>query len=180
VFTNAMMLAICWEETTFMNIWQVGSEGKPGPAKGFGQIGPSALKLVKSKFDLPHSVPELQQLMDDDGWSISLVGRVLHMLHDRMLAESGGTSSRGIKRKVLLEGYAGYTYDHAPWRKAMVDQWYEFEQVLLQGKKSGGYPLRSVAKRALDVGMPPKRKIPDKGEWDRFLTIVTADLPESG
>jgi hypothetical protein len=48
-FTDELILAICWEETTFRNIPQEGtdSQGKPLPAVGVGQIEPSGLQALQ-------------------------------------------------------------------------------------------------------------------------------------
>jgi hypothetical protein len=48
-FTDELVLAICWEETTFRNIPQEGTDkqGKPLPAVGIGQIEPSGLQALQ-------------------------------------------------------------------------------------------------------------------------------------
>jgi hypothetical protein len=48
-FTDGLILGICWEETTFRNVPQEGTdrEGKPLPAVGIGQIEPSALQSLQ-------------------------------------------------------------------------------------------------------------------------------------
>jgi hypothetical protein len=48
-FTDELILAICWEETTFRNIPQEGTDnqGKPLPAVGIGQIEPSGLQALQ-------------------------------------------------------------------------------------------------------------------------------------
>jgi len=180
LFTNELMLGICWEESTFMNIWQQGNKGAKGPAKGFGQIEPSALSLAKIKFRMEEPIAQLQDMMDADEYSISFIGRVLHTLHDNMLAErqSQSREPEKLKRRVLLSGYAGYPTDHAQWRVEVVDGWYAFERELLNGGRgSDGYPLRDAAIRALDVGTPDKRKFQDRAVWQRFIAKVCEDLP---
>jgi hypothetical protein len=179
LFTNELMLAICWEESSFMNIWQEGEKGGRGPAKGYGQLEPSAFAAIKLKFGFTQPVSELQRLTDQDAFSISFIGRALHTLHDNMLAENPRQADdpEKLKRRVLLYGYAGYAYDHAPWRVEAVDGWYAFERALLAGRGSSGYPTRTAAMQALDVGMPPKRRFPEP-TWQQFRAQLCATLPD--
>lgn len=179
LFTNELMLAICWEESTFMNIWQQGKGGTKGPAKGFGQLEPSAFDAIRRKFGLKKTVAELQELTDADAFAVSFIGRALHTLHDNMLAQNPKQANEPekLKRRVLLYGYGGYAYDHAEWRIKAIDGWYAFEQALLAGKGASGYPTRTAAMQALDVGMPPKRKFPEP-LWTTFREKLCATLPD--
>jgi hypothetical protein len=179
MFTNELMLAICWEETTFMNIWQEGKNGAKGPAKGFGQLEPSAFIAIRQKFKLTQTRAELQALIDADPISIEFVGRALHTLHDNMLAQNPKQASdpEKLKRRVLLYGYGGYAYDHAEWRIKAIDGWYACERALLAGKGPSGYPTKTAAMQALDVGMPPKRKFPEP-LWTTFREKLCATLPD--
>jgi len=179
MFTNELMLAICWEESTFMNIWQEGRGGAKGPAKGYGQLEPSALGLIKRKYGFKQSIPELQALMDADAFSISFIGRALHTLHDNMLAENPRQidDPEKLKRRALLYGYGGYATDHAQWRVEAIDCWYDFERTVLSGRGSSGYPTRTAAMKALHVGMPPKRRAPEL-QWQEFRARLCATLPD--
>ncbi len=179
LFTNELMLAICWEESTFMNIWQQGKNGAKGPAKGYGQLEPSAFDAIRRKFGIKKTVAELQAITDADAFSISFVGRALHTLHDNMLAQNPQQANAPdkLKRRVLLYGYGGYAYDHAEWRIKAIDGWYAFEAALLAGKGASGYPTKTAAMKALDVGMPPKRKFPEP-LWTTFREKLCATLPD--
>jgi hypothetical protein len=179
LFTNELMIAICWEESTFMNIWQQGKNGAKGPAKGFGQLEPSAYSAINRKFKLGKSVAELQALTDADAFAISFIGRALHTLHDNMLAENPKQASEPekLKRRVLLYGYGGYAFDHAQWRIEAIDGWYAAERVLLAGKGPSGYPTRTAAMQALDAGTPRKRKFPEP-LWTQFREKLCATLPD--
>jgi hypothetical protein len=179
MFTNELMMAICWEESTFMNIWQEGKNGAKGPAKGFGQLEPSAFGLIRRKFGLTQSIAELQKLIDADAFSVSFIGRALHTLHDNMLAENPRQIDNPdkLKRRVLLYGYGGYAFDHAQWRVEAIDGWYASERTLLAGRGPSGYPTRTAAMQALHVGMPPKRRAPEP-VWQEFRAKLCATLPD--
>jgi hypothetical protein len=49
--------------------------------------------------------------------------------------------------------------------------------VLLAGKGPSGYPTRTAAMQALDVGTPPKRKFPEP-LWTQFREKLCATLPD--
>jgi hypothetical protein len=180
MFTNELMMAICWEESTFMNIWQEGKNGARGPAKGFGQLEPSAFSAINTKFKLKKSVAELQALTDADAFAVSFIGRALHTLHDNMRAEKPDQipDPEKLKRRVLLYGYGGYAYDHAAWRIEAINGWYACERTLLAGKGPSGYPTRAAAIDALDLGMPAKRKHRDRQQWLAFCAKLCETLPD--
>ncbi|HEX8109016.1 MAG TPA: hypothetical protein VF516_14890 [Kofleriaceae bacterium] len=180
VFTNDLILCICWEESTFLNIWQQNDSGALGPAKGFGQLEPSALALIRRKFAFTESVAELQRLMDQDAFSVQFIGRVLHTLFDNLRAQypSLRSDDEATKRSALLNGYAGYLTDHAQWRKDIVDGWYAAERLLVAGHGPSGYPTRTAAQQALDAATPANRKMRDRAAWTAFLAQLCQTLPD--
>jgi hypothetical protein len=120
-FSDELILAICWEETTFRNIPQEGTDGqgKPLPAVGIGQIEPSGLQALQLFYrhvlpqidgmdkHVPPSDPILAQregadiavwkgLILSHAWqAIQLVRRILEALYCNNYYNSASKPSRG-------------------------------------------------------------------------------------
>lgn len=179
MFSDYLIMAICWEETTFMNIPQ-----EKGPARGFGQIEPSALKLVIKKFGLELSLEDCQKLLDANAFSVQFVGRALHTLHDNIIrnAKEKGQTIRD-PFMAALNGYAGnYGEYKAAWRDEAIQCWLKCANGQSNAKHviaHGEYlPNRAGLEKALWEGMPPKRRPPQAG-WATLMGRVLEGVPEA-
>jgi hypothetical protein len=177
MFGNYLIIAICWEETTFMNIPQV-----KGPARGFGQLEPSALKLIIKKFDLDMTLEECQKLLDTSAHSIQFVGRALHTIHDNILhnAKEKKTYVRD-PFMTTLNGYAGnFGAYKAAWRDEAIRCWLNcanHQSMARHIAAHGEYlPNRQAVSEALWKGMPPNRRPPEQG-WEALMGKVLEGIP---
>jgi hypothetical protein len=178
IFSNYLILAICWEETTFMNIHQV-----KGPAIGFGQLEPSALRLVMQKEGLDMPIQEVQQLcLNFDSESIRWVSKVLQTLHDNLIRNAAA------KRQVLqnpfmttLNAYAGnFGAYKAAWRAEAIQCWLDCARMqsdAIHIVLEGDYvPNAMAVDKALLAGTPPKRRAPEP-VWKQLMSNVLAEYP---
>jgi hypothetical protein len=179
IFSNYLILAICWEETTFMNIPQ-----QKGPAIGFGQLEPSALRLAMQHDGVEMSVQEVQELcLGFDPESVRWIGRVLQTLHDNLIRNAAA------KKRVLddpfmatLNGYAGNFGEYkAAWRDEAIACWLKCANIqsdAIHVVCQGEYvPNRGAVAKALWEGMPPKRRTTGP-IWDTLMKNVLAGYPD--
>ena len=178
IFGDYLILAICWEETTFMNIPQV-----KGPARGFGQLEPSAFRLIINKFEMNISVEEAQKLVETDTTSIQFVGRALHTLHDNLIANAKAKKSFVQNPfAATLNGYAGnYGEYKAAWREEAIQCWLKCEKMQSMARhvicQSEFVPNRTALSQALREGTPPNRRAPGP-EWDKLMEKVLVGIPD--
>ncbi len=163
-----------------MNIPQV-----RGPAFGFGQLEPSALRLVMQKAGIDLPIDTVRLLLGFDDMSIEWVCRALQVLHDNLIQNAAA------KHQVLqtpfmttLNAYAGnFGQYKAAWRDEAIQCWLNCEakqrnavHVVCQNEY---VPNPASVKQALWEGTPPKRRAPEP-VWGQLMSNVLAGFPEEG
>jgi hypothetical protein len=118
IFSDELYLAIFWEESFFNNRKQQG-----GSAVGFGQIEPAEFYQLK-KYGVYLST---DKVLHDD--SLSATATILYMRH--LTAALGNNDA-------ALRAYAGYSYDHAAWRLAIIDGWKRCARMLQSNSDDAG------------------------------------------
>jgi len=147
-YTDELLIAIFWEETTFCNIREVKKDG-PGPAVGFGQAQVYAEGSAGVVWRFPtYTRDQLGTLiLGDENFSVKFTGMLLTHMHSR-------TNSRGG----TLAGYASGGNKQVK----QVTQWNDCEKLLLQNPQSttfttpGGFtiPCRKTLEDALNKAKP--------------------------
>lgn len=107
VFSDALLIAIFWEETMFNNVPQ-----EKGSAVGFGQVEPRELWTLKA-YGITTSA---KGILADPAHSVEVTATYL-----RHLYESQTRSSKS--RYEALKRYAGYYWDKAAWRLDIIAGW---------------------------------------------------------
>jgi len=161
VYSDELLVAIMWEESTFCNIREVRDGGKSGPAVGFGQINDTEFWRFPqyTKADLANRILHSQE------FSVKFVGMFLHDLHKKL---------NGNRVSVLKFGYAGVNVN--PVNIKAYNGWVSCEQMLKTfyrgAKTSDGYwvPVRSQLKQALHAAKP---------NADGFLDEVLDDISDA-
>jgi len=114
VFTDELVIAICWEESQFNNIQQV-----KGSAVGLGQVEPKELpKLRQYGVYL-----DAKAILNDPANAIEAVS---YMLMHGYVTQTAAPKSR----REALKRYAGYYYDRAAWRLGIITGWESCERAL--------------------------------------------------
>jgi hypothetical protein len=172
IFSNYLVIAICWEESTFMNIPQVG-----GPAMGFGQIEPDPLQQMSKKFNMGANVQQMHANMKVDGTSIEYVGRALHMLHDNLIRNAKAKGQTLVNPfMATLNGYAGNFGEYkAAWRAEAIQCWLKFTDIQRNAVhvvvNAEYVPNQESVRTGLFDGMPPNRRA--QGQlWNQLMTNV--------
>lgn len=97
-FPKELILAICWEESFFQNISQVG-----GPAAGYGQLEISGRRIANQHLTgnpgAGEGVFNAGAILNAPGTSISAISHCLAGLYERL----------GNSQSAALNGYAGVT-----------------------------------------------------------------------
>ena len=115
MFTDALLLAIFWEETQFNNVPQL-----KGTAVGFGQVEPAELWTLRRYGIMTNA----KNILNDPAHSVEVTSYYLRHLYESQQA-------RPRSRSEALKRYAGYYYDRAAWRLKLIAGWEACERALL-------------------------------------------------
>lgn len=190
VFTDYLLLAICWEETKFNNVFQGGSGGT---GIGFGQVEPANFYMLESDMarQRGYYVPGLPERTQTKNGK----GKVIKTASSRMLSERESIqtqsallchlyhSSKTPTKRGALSAYAGVGFSKTGGtdnlgdnkRRHIVDGWLACEHMLAENwdypadpvdianalRKSRAFPSRKLDPRYEDTLFPPE----DKGWW---------------
>jgi hypothetical protein len=121
IFTDELLLAICWEETFFNNVYQRGG----GTAIGFGQTEPGEFPKLKSDEAIQKGY--YVQGLPDPVYTRNSKGKVIKAASPRPLTDRESIQAqsamlchlylRGLNRRDALEAYGG-----VPWSWAIEQQ----------------------------------------------------------
>lgn len=114
VFSDALLIAIFWEETQFNNIAQ-----EKGTAVGLGQVEPRELWTLK-KYGV---FTNAKNILNSPAHAVEVTSYYLRHLYE---SQSGTMKSRNV----ALRRYGGYYYDHAAWRLKTIGGWEACERAL--------------------------------------------------
>jgi hypothetical protein len=159
-YTDELLMAIMWEESTFTNVREVHKDGSFGPASGFGQINVTEYWRFAS---LGTKDQIRAKILSVEDFSVKLVGLFLADLHSRLKSKSA----------VLKNGYAGANVN--PVNINAYNQWLACEARLLGSNKTGKtgglvMPVRSEIVDALRLAKPNS---------DLFINQVVKDAPDT-
>ena len=115
MFTDELVIAICWEESLFNNVKQ-----SSGSAVGLGQVEPAELWSLK-KYGLSTNA---SRILASPAHAIEVVSYMLRHLYE--------SQKRNPTRYEALKRYGGYYYDKAAWRLEIIAGWEACERALLQ------------------------------------------------
>jgi hypothetical protein len=198
VFTDELILAICWEETLFNNVRQEA----PGTAVGFGQNEPSEFWTLKSDgarargYFVPN-LPPTQKL--GSGATIALAPLTDEQsvqVISAMLCHAFFNVSASLQ--VALESYAGVSYSRnldkkvqegkltrekanaldplgVQGRKEKIDGWRKCEQILRAMPANGG-----VDNSRIRAALMAARGYPAGEAWDKILFPQQPEGPNTG
>lgn len=121
LYTDELLMAILWEESTFTNVREIRKDGSFGPASGFGQINDTEYWRFSK---LGNKDQIRSKVLADEGFSVKLVGLLIADLHSRLKD----------KTSVLKNGYAGANVN--PVNINAFNQWIAAETRLLNASKS--------------------------------------------
>lgn len=150
VYTNELLMAIMWEESTFCNVREVRDGGGFGPAVGFGQINDTEFWRFGMNKDVLRGL-----ILGTDSFSVYFVGMMLNDLHKRI----------GNRDSVLRNGYAGVNVN--PVNIRAYDGWISAEKILRSGSNGGSIPSKSVIAAGLKAA---------KANSEGFIDEVVSDL----
>ncbi len=183
MFSNYLMVAICWEESTFMNIPQ-----EKGPAAGFGQMEPSAFGLINLEYDLKmNSEQQRAMILGSEAKSAEWVGRALHTLYSRRMREAKEKGKpTGDMFRFTLNAYAGnFGAYKAAWRDEAIQCWLNCERIQRNARHviyANEYvPNRTALVDALWEGLPPNRRTrggKNHPTWVELMSNVLAGIPD--
>ena len=159
IYTDELLIAIFWEESTFCNIREVRKGGGFGPAVGFGQINDTEFW----RFRECRKEQQTNMILGDPGYSVTFVGRFIYDLHKRLNGN----------RQSVLKGYAGVNAN--PINIKAYNGWNACESILRQVhnktfKTPDGHPIpnQAILRQALHAAKPNS---------DGFLDQVLKGIP---
>lgn len=159
IYTDELLIAIFWEESTFCNIREVRRVGGFGPAVGFGQINDTEFW----RFPECRKEQLTNMILGDPGYSVTFAGRFLYDLHQRLNGNRGS----------VLKGYAGVNAN--PVNIRAYNGWIACESILRKPHKntfktSAGHliPSQAVLKQALHAA---------KANGDLFFDQILKGIP---
>ena len=113
IFTDELIVALCWEESLFNNTKQSG-----GSAVGLGQVEPGELWTLR-KYGLNTNATAI---LANPGHAIEVVSYMLRHLYE--------SQKSNPSRYEALKRYGGYYYDKAAWRLKTINGWEACERGL--------------------------------------------------
>jgi hypothetical protein len=191
----AMQLAICWEESTWLNIPQVTDSGKVDPklAVGFGQTEPSALQLIINRYKMGIKVEDYQRLCGAPAFAMNVVGRLLATLWQNLKGESDEHLKKGEISKVITPAtmpmavLKGFAADSGGSRKVLIDAWLACAAKLSRKTQTVGefsIPSRGDIADGLWAGLPVGtvdgrdiNRRPTREVFDNLMNYVLAGVP---
>ncbi len=157
-YTDELLIAIFWEESTFCNVREVRKDGSFGPAVGFGQTNDTEFwRFPQYKKDQLRNM-----ILNDPCFSVTFAGMFITDLHNRLKN----------RVSVLKYGYAGVKVN--PNNIKGYNGWLECERILISSPavnpSPGGHPVprRADLERALHAA---------KSNGDGFFDQVLAGIP---
>jgi hypothetical protein len=137
IYTDELLMAIMWEESTFCNVREMRDGGGFGPAVGFGQINDTEFW----RFRMPKDVLRAM-ILGSDKFSVYFVGMMINDLHTRL----------NNRDTVLRNGYAGVNVN--PVNIHAYEGWLAAEKILRSGASGGWMPSKETIALALRAAKP--------------------------
>ncbi len=107
IFSDALLMAIFWEETQFNNMHQ-----EHGTAVGLGQVEPAELWVLK-KYGMSTNA---KNILNSASHAVQVTSCYLRHLYESQ-------SANPKSRYEALKRYAGYYWDKASWRLDLIRDW---------------------------------------------------------